>query len=185
MPEDYQNVADALGIPPSETADEKEVYAFLGLAVFEAVGLEKLIAQALTVDQVWEIKGGSRDERLARFDEAFTQYSRMTLGRLLKACEGAKSIDESTKLAIEKALPVRNSIVHRLAWDSAEKFCTEAGRRMLIADLRRDLVLIGKATHLLEEEAHRRGAMLGVTPEIVAAMEAKLLKDAKLDNGPV
>lgn len=174
MKSDYDKIADELKLPNFETGDEKEVYSFLGLAIFEAVGLERWVVQLLTMEEM----DVAVQPSMEMYDEVYAKYAEYTLGRLLTACEKCGVLNADLVAKLRQALPVRNQIVHRVAWDSAELFCTSEGRRRLIRDFRRDIALLTMTSIEVGKIVTTRGQVLGVTSEQVSDMMAQMLKES-------
>ncbi len=174
MESEFEITARSFNIPAIEVGDEKEAFSFLGLALFESIGLERSVMQLLTMAEM----GISTETNLDIYDQVYAKYAKMTLGQLRHACEKSASIDKDLIIQIEHALPVRNQIMHRLAWDSAELFCTVQGRSKLIDGLRRDLVLLASTLRKIETVVIAQGQQLGITEERIRAIEKQLLLDS-------
>ena len=118
-------------IPVPESFEEKETYAFAGLAFYWAQVLEHGALNLAVVLSLPEI--GAVTQEL--FEELFENLSRKTLGQLIKAAKTELTVNAETESMIADALETRNKLIHRFFRDHAEDFISEAGRKIMIEEL--------------------------------------------------
>ena len=104
MDDDFERRANQLDIPLPESYNEKEAYAFLGLAVFQSVGLEREVVALLTIVEVKKAQVPIGSKRLALWNLAYAKYARMTLQQSLNVCAVTLEFDDGLEHDLRGAL---------------------------------------------------------------------------------
>jgi hypothetical protein len=152
-----------LEIPQPESTDPKEVFAFFGLAMYEAQVFEKNVLHFVVLCEMLELPAGTR-EGVNRFYEKFDSC---TLGKLLRIARGHDNFDPLVEPKLRRALDGRNVLVHQYFWNNAEKFCTDDGRLNMIHELRDSVALFKDADNDLTNLFFSLSERVGITQQKV------------------
>ena len=120
-------------LPIPENYNEKEVYAFFGLAASFAQTFEKgLVNLVVTL----ATRGAKITQ--ADYDEIFMQENSKTIERLINASRKAGfSFPNGLERQVVEAKNLRNFLNHDFFQCHAVNFATESGRRLMIDELLR------------------------------------------------
>jgi hypothetical protein len=150
-------------VPEPESYDEKETYAFFGLASYSAQCLEKsLVNLAFTYNL-------SKKEilNIDEWDCLFENINKNTFGRLLNIIKDQFSISEIIIAELSMALKKRNWLAHDFFYDNAVKFSSEKGRKNMIAELSELIKLFNKNDQYIEQIYMHIWEQFGLTQETI------------------
>src|SRR5258708_27713831 len=117
--------------PPPESYDEKEVYAYFGLAAYGAQVLEKAL-----VNMVALYKTVGLPITRTQFDQVFEEYDSKTIGQLLKlARKHGIAMSTRASVLLDEALQRRNYLNHDFFADHAGHWSAEDTRKVMIERL--------------------------------------------------
>ena len=114
-----------------ESAQIREVYAYFGLAMYQAQCLERQLAMILAT------KYGPGPTRITsrEFDALLEGLFRRTLGHLVNEIGALVEVSEDEKEQLRDALSKRNWLAHHYFWNRAVEFLSESGRASMIIEL--------------------------------------------------
>lgn len=150
-------------IPTPDFDDPKEVYAFFGLAMYNANLVEASLinlAVALNLDKAKVITQEV-------FEAAFGEMEAKTLGQLVKATQRLASTPPELEPVLKRALDKRNFLAHRFFRENAEEFIHEAGKRAMIQELSSMIELFRQADELLTPVYMSLWEKYGVSEEFI------------------
>lgn len=166
---------------PRQGGDEKEVYAFYGLASYTAQVAERGLVQLALLLRLQGVHG----ETQATYDRKYDAISRQTFGQILQELSEDQFLEDDLRSLLTKALKARNRLTHHFFWDYAEQFFSEEGRLRMIQELQ-DATAIFLAVddhvrRVIDLLAHE----LGVDRQAVDETFEEFLRDAQqdLDSG--
>jgi hypothetical protein len=119
------------GAPAAEGSDVKEVYAFYGLASHQAQLLERALVNlvvALHADGVPVLR--------RHFDTLFDRFDAGSFAQLAAAAAARVPLPDAVRELIAEALRRRHQLVHQFYAAHAAAFTTDAGRALMIQELR-------------------------------------------------
>ena len=152
-----------LEIPTPDFDDPKEVYAFFGLAMYNANLVESCLinlAVALNLDQVKAITQEV-------FEAAFGEMEAKTLGQLLRATRKFAAVPSNLEPILNEALDKRNFLAHRFFRANAEEIIHASGKRAMIEELSSMIELFMQADALLTPVYMSLWEKYGVTEEFI------------------
>jgi len=142
----YLNI-EPYEVPDPESYDEKELYAFFGLASYSTQCLEKsLVNLAFTYNL-------SKKEilNIDEWDKLFEGINKSTFGKLLNIIKNQFSISEIIVVELSTALKKRNWLAHDFFYDYAAEFTSEKGRKKMISELAELIKLFNKNDQYIEQ----------------------------------
>jgi len=120
-----------VGIPEPNYEDPKELYAFFGLAYYNAALREHGVlnlAVAMLAKQDLGLTVGDVDKLYESFDKA-------TFGRIIKQAKELFPFPNNVEADLEKALNYRNYLAHKFFVVHDTDFLTPTGRNGMIDEL--------------------------------------------------
>jgi hypothetical protein len=144
--------------PEPETADEKEVYAFYGLASYQAQVAERGLIQLALLLRLRDVPGANQDT----YDREYRALSTLTFGQILKGLTSDQTLADDLRTLLRRALQIRNHLTHHFFWDFAEDWVTERGRLFMIEKLREAIRLFSAVDEAVGDLADEMGRKLGV-----------------------
>jgi hypothetical protein len=159
-------------VPEPEGSDDKEVYAFYGLAGYAAQVLEKGL-----VNLVAGLHADGLSITRAEFDTLYARFDSSTFGQLVRGLRTKIQISPDTEMLLADALAKRNRLIHDFFADHAAAFMTEKGRLKMIAELRDLVALFQRADRDVERLWTPIAERRGLTEETVSQMEAEMLRE--------
>jgi hypothetical protein len=162
-------------IPKPESFEQKEVYAFFGLASYAAQCLEKSLVNLAFTYHISEKEILSENE----WDLLFDNINKNTFGKLLNIVKEQFSISEIILNKLLKSLKKRNWLAHDYFFDNATKFSSEKGREEMIAELSSLIELFNINDQYIEQIYMHIWNQLGLTEEAVIREVEKM----KHENG--
>ena len=149
--------------PEPENYGEKEVYAFFGLASYTAQCLEKGLCNFAIIATFNNMRPLSQSE----WDSFYNKYDKYTMGILLKTVRTLADIPESVENSLNKALDLRNDLIHNFFEINSENFMHEKGRKSMIQNLQKTITDLQIADRLLEAITFKISSKFNLTEEIV------------------
>ena len=157
--------------PDPETGDEKEVYAFYGLASYTAQVAERGLMQLALLLRLRRKQGVTK----ATFDRESDAISRRTFGQILKELSEDKVLEDDLRALLGRTLKVRNRLTHHFFWDHAEEFFSQKGRLQMIRELQDTTETFSAVETRVLLVVDSIGRELGVNRQVVDQMFEKLL----------
>lgn len=153
-------------IPTPEDYGEKEVYAFFGLASFNAQCLEKGLLNFAIIATFDKVRPLSQ----AEWDVFYNKYDRHTMGNLLKSARKLTEIPKSIDDRLNNALDSRNFLIHDFFEKNSENFMYENGRKTMIEDLQKHIIEFQTIDRLVETITFKLSSKFNLTEEKVNAI---------------
>lgn len=154
---------DLLRVVDMDDAVTRELYAYYGLAMYYAQGLEHGMVNLLVAIRRVKEPGAGYDDIEAFFDKGY----KLTLGTLLKDVGRHIDIPEEFDGLFRDAMKGRNHLVHNYFRERAEEMRTMEGKRAIIEDLHGYQNLFCRAGSLVDAITVRLMEHLGITRETV------------------
>ena len=151
-------------IPVPDGTDSKEVFAFYGLAMYNAQVFEKGILNLIVAAKISD----SVPVTGADVDEFFQQLDRKTLGHLLHVVRTHVPFSEDIEDRIAHALVRRNDLAHQYFWRRAAEFMTDEGRLIMLTELSQDVRDLSETDALITPILFEYGTKFGMTEEFFA-----------------
>jgi len=166
-------------VPPAESSDLDELYAFLGAALFVAQGLELEVTNLIV-----GVQGAASPSLLPGATTAmFEELEGKTFGGLLADVRRHAAVDTETEALLRRALKERNRLVHDFFSGHDENVYSEAGRREMIEDLRSIIALFCDADEATNQITTRVWKELGLTEEMIRERWQELAARAAARDG--
>lgn len=127
-------------MPMDEDLHHKEVYAYFGLAMYQAQVLEHGIVNALVYCDLIPNKAKivkSKEEWATLFDTFMDSHFEKTLGRMIKALKITFPIAVELESKLTESLRLRNLLAHHYFKDRIHLFLSHEGREQMIGELSR------------------------------------------------
>lgn len=160
-------------IPLASSDDDKEVYAFAGLALYAANLVEASLINLAVGLRLDKVQGITREV----FESTFSGMERKTLGSLLAAARAHRPFDADTDVVLESALTKRNELVHAFFREHGADLTHRRGRAHLIEALREMIALFQRADRLLTPIYEDLWVKFGITPEFVERELAEMRRE--------
>ncbi|WP_322979948.1 hypothetical protein [Pseudomonas sp. C11] len=127
-------------MPMNEDLHHKEVYAYFGLAIYQAQVLEHGIVNALVYcdlipNKVRTIR--SKEEWAALFDTFMDGHFEKTLGKMIRTLKATFPITTELESKLAESLKLRNFLAHHYFKDRIHLFLSCKGREQMIGELSR------------------------------------------------
>lgn len=119
------------GIPEPDNLDEKEVYAFYGLAAYAGQVLEKAFVNLLVL---LDTDGAAITQE--EYDTIADRHNERTLGNLINEARKRVKVPAEAEKLITESLVRRNQLIHHFFADNAVAFMTDPGKQSMIQVLR-------------------------------------------------
>lgn len=132
-------------IPIPDLNDPKEVYAFAGLALYNANLVEASLINLAAALQLDRVRGITRE----LFDEIFENLETKTLGKLLKATRSLTTVPPEIDLVLSRTLDERNYLAHHFFREHAGDITHDVGYVLMIERLLSMIQLFKEADDLL------------------------------------
>ncbi len=156
-----------------ESEQTRDVYAYFGLAMYQAQALERQLALILAT------KYGPGPKRITRgqFDSLLEGRFSKTLGRLVENIREVAHLSEDEEKRLLKALVKRNWLVHGYFWERAADFMSDSGRVSMIEELRDATTLFEDLDSLFTSRTLEWGESIGYTRQMLDKRVARLLRE--------
>ncbi|HXY36644.1 MAG TPA: hypothetical protein VEI07_20585 [Planctomycetaceae bacterium] len=162
-------------IPLPDSYDEKEVFAFFGLAAYYAQVFEQAALHLAAALEVFSMSSSSAQI----VESVYGQMEKATLGRLLARARRTIAIDHAVDDLLSAALEERNYLTHKFFDQHSENFIVNSGRKLMIDRLREATALFQRADRAATKIFWPTSSAMGVTEEMVNEMYAQILADAE------
>ena len=155
-----------------ESAQIREVYAYFGLAMYQAQCLERQLAMILAT------KYGPGPTRITsrEFDALLEGLFRRTLGHLVNEIGAIVDVNEDEKEQLKVALKKRNWLVHHYFWDRAVEFQSESGRASMVSELQEAAEYYQALDEIFTNRTKEWGETVGVTQQSIDEHMERLLQ---------
>ena len=170
------NIGETKIIPELELGDEKEVFAFYGLASFNAQCAEKSLVNFAMVYKLLDESALSQEQWLELYDG----FNSQTFGRLLRQVKQRIELPNELIEHLGKSLKKRNWLAHDFFYDYAVHFSDEVGRKEMINELQSMILLFQVADIAIEKLSTKVWAEFGITEEWVQNEMAVQIKEYEL-----
>jgi hypothetical protein len=157
-----------------ESDQIKEVYAYFGLAIYQAQCLERQLAILLSTEYGPGPKKMTRDQ----YDELLQSFFVKTLGSLIKHLRQSVDISDDLESILTEALKKRNWLAHHYFWEKAGQFMTEKGRIQMITELQGIADFFNSIDQQLSEITHKWADRHGITEELLQRHLEELVRNA-------
>lgn len=151
-------------IPEPDYEDEKELWAFFGLAYYKTQVLEQGVVNLAVAMQARGVEGVT----VGDVDSLYDAFDRKTFGRIIKAARTLFEFPEEVEKDLEKALEYRNYLAHRFFLSHDADLLTPEGRRKIIGELIDILKFLNPLDEIIDEIWTRAWEPLGMTKEWIA-----------------
>jgi len=124
----------------NEDLHHKEVYAYFGLAIYQAQVLEHGIVNALVYCDLIPNKAKtvkSKEEWAALFDTFMDGHFEKTLGKMIRTLKTTFPITTELESKLAESLKLRNFLAHHYFKDRIHLFLSYEGREQMIRELSR------------------------------------------------
>lgn len=158
----YRNMAN---IPDPDFEDPKEVYAFFGLAMYNANLVEASLINLAVVLHLDRVNVITKEV----FEAAFGKMESKTLGQLLKATRALAPVPEEVEPVLNETLANRNYLAHNFFREYAEEFIHPSGKRLMIEELCSMIELFKNADELVTTIYMSLWEKYGVTESFIQA----------------
>lgn len=155
------NIQDINPIPEIETGDEKEVYAFYGLAAFHAQCAEKALVNFVMAYRLLDNKVLDQEQWL----ELYAGINSKTFGRLLGQIKTRVELSDHLLAHLDHTLTKRNWLAHDFYYDRANHFLDLDGRIAMIKELQELIELFQVSDRAIEQLSLKVWSHFGVTEE--------------------
>ena len=162
-------------LPEPETADEKEVYAFYGLASYGAQVVERGIVQLALLLRLQSVPEANQ----AVYDREYEALARLTFGQILKGLTTDPSLGDDLRSLLQRVLQIRNHLTHNFFWDHAEEWYTQEGRLLMIEKLREAIRLFSDLNETVGHVVDEMGEKLGIGRDTISRVFQHLLDEAQ------
>ncbi len=164
-------------IPEPSDYGPKEVFAFFGLASYQAQVLEKGIILMIVAFRC-------RGLHITRseFDVLYAEYNKETLGQLLNRARRLISIPNDMESLLDEALLKRNWLMHHYFADRAVQFTTEIGRHLMLSELQSLIRIFTETDHATESIYTPILEEFGITEESVEKSIEELIEEYLSDE---
>jgi len=133
-------VSDFLQEFPDEGSQNKEIYAYFGLAAYLASVFEEGVAIETTMLQLIkdlrEHKIATKLQWEQRHDEQMARAHKLPLGPALARLASLLELPLKTRQLFDEALRTRNYLIHHFFRDEIHEFYTAPGRERMYAKLK-------------------------------------------------
>jgi hypothetical protein len=165
--------------PEPDDFDEKEVFAFFGLAYYQAQVLEQQFVSFAAMLHVTGKTGITRDF----IDRLFNNFESRTLGYLFREARRLTVFPPAVDQRLADALERRNHLAHHFFAQHAADFMIEQGRRAMIQDLRSATELFLVASEDLKSIQLPLAENFGLTPSAIGKIMEEELARARAKFG--
>lgn len=148
-------------IPEPNYEDEKELWAFFGLAYYKTNVLEQGVVNLAVAMQARGVKGIT----VGDVDSLYDAFDRKTFGRIIRAARTLFDFPEKLEVDLEKALEYRNYLAHIFFLSHDADLLTPKGKRKMIDELIDILNFLNPLDEAIDEIWTRAWEPLGITKE--------------------
>ncbi len=150
-------------IPEPDYDDPKEVYAFFGLAYYQAAVLEHGVLNLAVAMLAKNVPGIAADD----VEKLFESFDNQTFGQVINAAKSKFDIGSELEADLSDALKQRNYLAHRFFIVHAENFKVSSGRRIMIEELTKILKHLMSVDTRMDEIWMKAWESFGLTKELI------------------
>lgn len=118
-------------IPKPDYDDPREVFAFFGLAYYQAAVLEHGVLNLAVALHAKRVPGITADD----VEKLYASFDKSTFGQVINTAKARFDIPPVLEADLALALEKRNYLAHRFFVDHAIDFMTSSGKRKMIDGL--------------------------------------------------
>ncbi len=166
---------DTLDELPDDGAQEREIYARYGLAMYAAQVLEESASSLIVVHEMTHGNMRVVEEVGDRFDELWTK----TLGALIRQVGTHQLVTADQSAVLGDALKARNRLAHHFFREEADSFVTPGGKRRMLDQLDAARRLFQEASALAADIYLRYMSKYGVTRGTLDEMVKDMTETAR------
>lgn len=155
------NISAINPVPEMDAEDEKEVFAFFGLASFNAQCAEKALVNFVMGYKLLDESALTQDEWLVLYNNLNSK----TFGQLLRHVKKRIEISQELIDALQSTLKNRNWLAHDFFYDYAIEFSDSKGRHVMICKLQELIKQFQLADRAVESLNLNIWSKFGVTKE--------------------
>ncbi|MGI4831597.1 MAG: hypothetical protein ACRYFU_25955 [Janthinobacterium lividum] len=170
----------------NEDEHHKEVYAYFGLAVYQAQVLESGLINALVTLDFMPSNvrhTTTKTDWSDKFDAFFDSRAALTMGNLVHALRKVMTVPDNLEEQLKTALEKRKFLVHHYFREKIMLFTTERGRDEIIKDLGDYADSFIAADRALDEYIQPIEARYGLTPEKHEAILKEMIEEHRRKHG--
>ncbi|MGR5242230.1 hypothetical protein ACPV36_15155 [Photobacterium damselae] len=167
------DIGELKPIPEPELCDEKEVFAFFGLASFNAQCAEKALVNFAMGYKVVDNSALNQEEWL----EIYNGLNSHTFGRLLGQVKKKVDLPYELVTHLEATLKKRNWLAHDFFYDYAMHMSDTDGRKEMITELQNLIHIFQVADHAVEKLSLKVWETMGITEDWLQNEVATQLKE--------
>lgn len=172
------DIGEVKAIPELELGDEREVFAFYGLAAFNAQCAEKSLVNFAMAYKLLDESALSQEQWLELYDG----FNSKTFGRLLGQVKNRVELPSELIDHLNISLQKRNWLAHDFFYDYAVDFSDEDGRKDMINELQSLILLFQLSDRAVEKLSAKVWAEFGITDEWIQNEMAVQLKEYELNK---
>lgn len=151
-------------IPEPYYEDEKELWAFFGLAYYKTGILEQGVVNLAVAMQARGVEGIT----VGDVDSLYDAFDRKTFGIIIRAARTLFDFPDGVAADLEKALEYRNYLAHRFFLSHDADLLTPEGKRKMIEELISILKFLNPLDETIDEFWMGAWEPLGITKEWIA-----------------
>ncbi len=162
----------------------KEIYAYFGLAIYQAQCVEQSIIQLITVLDFFEEKANNittKEKWVEDYDRFIDEQTKKTMGWLISHLKKLNYIDENTENNLIDVLKKRNWLAHSYFPDRALEFLSKKGRHRMKGELEECIELFKNIQSLLNPITYSLMKKYDLTESALTNIEEDLKKSASCD----
>lgn len=148
-------------VPDPEYDDEKELWAFFGLAFYRMNLLEQGVINLAVALSARNIEGVTVKD----VDRLYDDYDQNTFGKIFRAANSLMDLPEGIEADLQKALRYRNYLAHSFFLSHDADLITENGRKKMIDELAEIMEFLGSLDKAVDDLWMNAWEVLGITRE--------------------
>lgn len=162
-------------IPTPDFDDPKEIYAFFGLAAYNASLLEASFINWTVALRLGGMTSATRQD----FDSIFEHSEARTLGQLLDVTRKLAAVPKNLDRLLAKSLAERNRLIHRFYREHAQNLTHPEGHKVIISELRSMIDLFQRTDSLVTPLYLALWAHFGVDEAIIQEELTESLREVE------
>ena len=150
---------------PNDGSQHKEIYAFFGLAMYQASVFEVAVANAIVPFKLAMEQGAfaTRESFHEAFDREMASQFQRGLGDLLKTLGKVHTLPKELGGQFHRVLDRRNFLAHHFFREHAETFYSVAGREEMLGFIQSSIAMFEQATDALANFLQPKLDAVGLT----------------------
>lgn len=155
------DIGELKSVPELETGDEKELFAFYGLASFNAQCAEKALVNFAMGYRLVDNSALNQEE----WNEMYNGLNSNTFGRLLSQVKSQVELPDELLSYLNSSLKKRNWLAHDFFYDYAIHMSDTAGRVEMIKELQGLICLFHITDRAVEKLSQKVWERFGINEE--------------------